>query len=114
VGRLRQATLGWPEQVLKYLARYTHRAAISNRRLLSFEDGIVRFRCKDYARANRIRALRLGAMEFTRRFLLHALPKGFVRIRRYGLLLANAQREYHLARCKRHLGGWSSPDSADS
>jgi hypothetical protein len=94
---------GGPEQVLKYLARYTHKVAISNRRLVSFEEGVVRFRYKDYARGNGIRILRLSALEFTRRFLLHALPKGFVRIRRYGLL-ANAQRENNLARCRHHLG----------
>jgi len=94
---------GGPEQVLKYLARYTHKVAVSNRRLLSFEDGVVRLRYKDYARENAIRTLHLGALEFIRRFLLHVLPKGFVRIRRYGLL-ANAQRENNLARCRHHLG----------
>ncbi len=104
---------GGPEQVLKYLARYTHKVAISNRRLLSFEDGVVRLRYKDYARGNAIRTLRLGALEFTRRFLLHVLPKGFVRIRRYGLL-ANAQRENNLARCRHHLGADTpTPESAE-
>jgi hypothetical protein len=90
---------GGPEQVLKYLARYTHRVAISNRRLLSLEDGIVHFQYKDYARGDRMRTLRLSVLEFTRRFLMHVLPTGFVRIRRYGLL-ANARRENHLARCR--------------
>lgn len=90
---------GGPDQVLRYLARYTHRIAISNRRLLSLEDGTVAFRYKDYAHGRRLRTLRLDAVEFIRRFLLHVLPKGFVRIRRYGLL-ANSQREKKLARCR--------------
>jgi ribosomal protein L34E len=97
---------GGPRTVLKYLARYTHthRVAISNYRLLSSEDGTVAFRYKDYARGRRLRTLRLEATEFIRRFLLHALPRGFVRIRRYGLL-ANAQREQKLARCRELLSG---------
>jgi hypothetical protein len=94
---------GGPDQVLKYLARYTHRVAISNRRLISLKDGIVRFHYKDYARGHQVRVLRLEAVEFTRRFLLHVLPRGFVRIRRYGLL-ANARREDNLARCRQRLG----------
>jgi hypothetical protein len=77
---------GSPEQVLKYLARYTHRVAISNRRLLSIEGGHVAFRYKDYRRAHSDRVMRLTAVEFMRRFLLHVLPKRFVRIRHYGLL----------------------------
>jgi hypothetical protein len=76
---------GGPEQVLKYLARYTHRVAISNHRLVSLEDGRVAFRYKDYADANRAKTMTLAAEEFTRRFLLHVLPSGFVRIRYYGL-----------------------------
>jgi hypothetical protein len=95
---------GGPRTVLKYLARYTHRVAISNYRLLSSEDGTVAFRYKDYARGRRLRTLRLEATEFIRRFLLHALPRGFVRIRRYGLL-ANAHREQKLARSRELLGG---------
>lgn len=94
---------GGPEQVLKYLARYTHRVALSNRRLLSLEGGVVAFRYKDYARGRRVRTLRLDAPEFIRRFLFHVLPKRFVRIRRYGLL-ANAHREAKLARCRELLG----------
>lgn len=93
---------GGPEQVLKYLARYTHRVAISNRRLLSLENGSVRFRYKDYARGQESRILHLDAREFTRRFLLHVLPRGFVRIRRYGLL-ANARREKNLTQCRELL-----------
>jgi hypothetical protein len=100
---------GGSEQVLKYLARYTHRVAVSNRRLVSLDDEIVRFQYKDYARGHRIRTLNLHVLEFTRRFLMHVLPRGFVRIRRYGLL-ANAQREKNLARCREHLEVGDSTD----
>ena len=95
---------GGPATVLKYLARYTHRVAISNHRLQSMEDGAVRFRYKDYARGRRPRSTRLEATEFIRRFLLHALPKGFVRIRRYGLM-ANIHRDRKLAWCRELLEG---------
>jgi hypothetical protein len=77
---------GGPAQVLKYLARYTHRVAISNQRLLSSADGKVRFRRKDYAHGSKWRVMTLDAEHFLRRFLLHVLPKGFVRIRHYGFL----------------------------
>jgi hypothetical protein len=90
---------GGPEQVLKYLARYTHRVAISNHRLLSLRDGRVQFRWKDYARGSRQRVMTLDAVEFIRRFLLHVLPRGFVRIRQYGLL-ANRCRADVLSRCR--------------
>ena len=69
-----------PRQVLRYLAQYTHRVAISNRRLLSMEDGKVCFRWKDYRANGRRRVMSLTATEFLRRFLLHILPKGFQRI----------------------------------
>src|SRR6516164_1508487 len=82
---------GGPEQVLKYLARYTHRVAISNRRLLSLEDGRVSFEYKDYAEGNKTKVMTLEATEFIRRFLLHVLPTGFVRIRQFGFL-ANRTR----------------------
>jgi putative transposase/transposase-like zinc-binding protein len=98
---------GGPEQVLKYLARYTHRVAISDARLLDFEDGVVRFRYKDYARGNRKRVMALEATEFVRRLLLHVLPGGFVRIRHYGLL-ANRHRHEKLALCRRLLGTGSA------
>jgi len=78
-------------QVLKYLARYTHRVAISNQRLLQLEEGRVKFRYKDYARGNRPRTMTLSAVEFLRRFLMHVLPKGFVRIRQF-CFLANCHR----------------------
>ncbi len=95
---------GGPERVLKYLARYTHRVAISNRRLLDLKDGSVRFRYKDYAHGNRKRVMKLSASEFVRRFLLHVLPRGLVRIRHYGILSNRQQRE-DLARCRELLTG---------
>lgn len=102
---------GGPEQVLRYLARYTHRVALSNRRLLSFEAGRVSFRYKDYRQGGRIRILTLEATEFIRRFLLHVLPAGFVRIRSFGFL-ANRCRKPHLELCHRLLG--SPPPEEDS
>jgi hypothetical protein len=93
---------GGPEAALKYLARYTHRIAIANSRLLSMDEESVRFTWKDYRHGNQVRQMRLPGCEFVRRFLLHALPKGFVRIRRYGIL-ANCQREERLALCRRLL-----------
>ncbi|MHC4121425.1 MAG: IS91 family transposase [Planctomycetota bacterium] len=82
---------GGPRQVLRYLARYTHRVAISNQRILSVRDGQVTFRWKDYARGQRRCRMTLSAVEFIRRFLLHVLPKNFVHIRHYGFL-ANRDR----------------------
>jgi hypothetical protein len=94
---------GGPEQVLKYLARYTHRVAISNRRLLAIDDGKVTFRWKDYALDSRHRKMTLDATEFIRRFLLHVFPKGFVRIRYYGFF-ANRCRKANLGLCRALLG----------
>jgi hypothetical protein len=100
---------GGPEQVLKYLARYTHRVAISNSRLLDFEDGFVRFRYKDYAHGNRKRVMKLSAVEFVRRLMQHVLPTGLVRIRHYGIL-SNCRRHEDLALCRQLLdGGASAP-----
>jgi hypothetical protein len=93
---------GDPVQVLKYLARYTHRVAISNSRLLSMEDGRVTFRWKDY-RDSQTKVMKLDAVEFIRRFLLHILPGGFVRIRQFGFL-ANRARGKKLALCRTLLG----------
>jgi len=93
---------GGPAQVLKYLARYTHRVAISNQRLLSLEDGRITFRYKDYAEDHRHKTMTLSAEEFLRRFVQHVLPKGFVKIRHYGLL-ANRQRSDKLQLCRRLL-----------
>jgi hypothetical protein len=89
-------------QVLKYLARYTHRVAISNQRLVSLSDGEVTFRWKDYADGNAVKEMTLEVKEFTRRFLLHILPRGFVRIRHYGFL-ANRSRSERLERCRKLL-----------
>ena len=90
---------GGPEHVLHYLARYTHRVAISNHRLLSFEGGKVTFRWKDYAHGNKKRKMTLAAHEFIRRFLLHVLPRGFVRIRHFGWM-ANRCRTQRAAQCR--------------
>jgi hypothetical protein len=90
---------GGPEQVLAYLGRYTHRIAISNERLLDCQNGEVRFRWRDRAHGNKTKVMRLPAEEFIRRFLLHVLPKGFMRIRHYGLL-ANRHRTAHLDACR--------------
>jgi hypothetical protein len=98
-----KAPFGGPEQVLKYLARYTHRVAISNRRLLSMENGRVTFEWKDYAGGNQTRTMTLSAVEFIRRFLLHILPGGFMRIRQFGFL-ANRSRGKKLALCRALLG----------
>ena len=93
-----------PEAVLAYLSRYTHRVAISNSRLTGFNDDGVTFRYKDYRRgsADRQQAMTLAADEFIRRFLLHNLPRGFHRIRHYGLL-AGATRKAHLEQARRLL-----------
>ncbi len=77
---------GGPAHVLRYLGRYTHRMAISNHRITAFDGECVSFRWRDYAHGGRQRIMTLEAEEFLRRFFLHVLPKGFVRIRRYGLL----------------------------
>ncbi len=94
---------GGPEHVLQYLARYTHRVAISNHRLIGMEDGNVTFRWKDYAHGAKQRKMTLTAEEFIRRFLLHVLPKGFVRIRHYGWM-ANRGRRERAALCRALLG----------
>jgi hypothetical protein len=90
---------GGPQHVLHYLARYTHRVAISNHRIVNFADGKVTFRWKDYAHGNKPRVMTLSAAEFLRRFLLHTLPRGFVRIRSFGFL-ANRRRRTLLPLCR--------------
>ena len=82
-----------PAQVLDYLGGYTHRVAISNHRLVSLDDQAVRFRYKDYAHGNQRKVLALAPPEFIRRFLLHVLPTGFMRIRHYGILANRAKRQ---------------------
>ena len=93
-----------PEAVLAYLSRYTHRVAISNRRLLAFDATGVTFCYKDYRRngADRQQVMTLGVDEFIRRFLLHVLPRGFHRIRHYGLLASSAHKA-SLARARELL-----------
>ena len=92
-----------PACVLKYLARYTHRVAISNRRLVELQNGRVSFRYKDYSDDQQSKVLPLSTTEFIRRFLMHTLPSGFVRIRYYGFL-ANRYRKERLEQCRRLLG----------
>lgn len=99
-----------PEQVLDYLGRYTHRVALSNDRLLDHRDGRVRFRWKDYADHDRVKVLTLAVDEFLRRFLLHVVPSGFMRIRHFGLL-ANRARRTTVARCRALLGLPPSEDA---
>jgi hypothetical protein len=93
---------GGPQQVLKYLARYTHRVAISNRRLVALQNGFVTFRWKDYAQGNQPTLMTLPATEFIRRFLLHILPRGLVRIRHFGFL-ANRCRRAKITLCHKLL-----------
>ena len=104
---------GGPERVLKYLSRYTHRIAIANRRLRFVGDGVVRFTWRDYADHHREKEMTLAAEEFLRRFLLHVVPKGFMRIRHYGLL-ANRHRQRKLARCRAVLAVPDPPPAPDA
>jgi hypothetical protein len=94
---------GGPEQVLKYLGRYTHRVAISNHRLVSFENGVVTFTWRDRAHGSVQKEMKLPAEKFLQHFLLHLLPKGFVRIRHFGFL-ASRRRGALLPLCFRCLG----------
>jgi Putative transposase/Transposase zinc-binding domain len=101
-----------PQHVLQYLARYTHRVAISSHRLLSFRDGQVTFRWKDYAHGNKQKTMTVSVDEFLRRFLTHVLPRGFVRIRFFGFL-SSRKRARLLPNC-RVLIGTLLPDKAGS
>jgi hypothetical protein len=94
---------GGAEHVLNYLARYTHRVAISNHRLVAFEDDRVSFRWRDYAHGGKKKVMTVSAHEFLRRFMLHVLPGGLVRIRHFGLF-ANRRRTAALERCRALLG----------
>ena len=94
-----KAPFAGPEQILRYLGRHTHKTAISNHRLVAFDGQNVRFRWRDYAHGNPCKVMTLDVDEFIRRFLLHALPHGFTRLRHYGLL-ANRFRASKLARCR--------------
>jgi hypothetical protein len=93
---------GGPDQVVRYLGRYTHRVAISNHRLVSFDGEHVTFRWRDYACGNKQKLMTVSAQEFMRRFLLHILPKGFVRIRHFGVL-ANSRRSELIDLCRKLL-----------
>ena len=101
--------------MLAYLSRYTHRVAISNRRLIAFDETGVSFRYKDYRRdgADRQRTMTLSPDEFIRRFLLHVLPKGFHRIRHYGLL-ASAGRKANIVRARELLAAPAPTDAEET
>jgi hypothetical protein len=105
--------LAGPEAVLRYLSRYTHRVAISNRRLVADDDNGVSFRCTDYRIDGlaRCKTMTLTPFAFIRRFLIHVLPRGFHRIRHYGLF-ANGNRAANVARA-RELLGWAPPELAE-
>jgi hypothetical protein len=104
-----------PSQVLRYLSRYTHRVAISNRRLVAADDGGVSFRWKDYRieGPGRWKTMTLAPHEFIRRFLMHMLPKGFHRIRHYGLF-ANANRAANIAQAREFLAVPNRPQPSDT
>ena len=103
---------GGPTYVVHYLGRYTHRVAISNHRLVSFSDGQVTFRWRDSAHHNEQKLLTLSLDEFLRRFLLHILPQGFVRIRNFGFL-ANRRRTTLLPLCFQLLGTTPQPPAEE-
>jgi Putative transposase/Transposase zinc-binding domain len=107
-----KAAFGGPMQVLRYLGRYTHRVAISNHRLLALDQQRVSFRWKDYARGGKQAEMTLSATEFLRRFFLHVLPKGFVRIRHFGFL-ANRFRASRLALGRQLLASSASTEHED-
>jgi hypothetical protein len=92
-----------PEQVLDYLGRYTHRVAISNNRITSVEDGKVSFKYRDRKDGDNVKVMKIDVFEFIRRFLLHVLPEGFMRIRHYGIL-ANRCKSKDIRRCRKLLG----------
>lgn len=104
---------GGAEHVLNYLARYTHRVAISNHRLVAFENDRVSFRWRDYAHGGKEKVMNVSADEFLRRFLLHVLPKGLVRVRHFGFF-ANRRRETALARCRELLDAVAYPDRSET
>ena len=102
--------LAGPQQVIRYLAHYTHRVAIANGRLLRLENGQVTFRWRDSAHGNKQKVMTLPAVEFMRRFLLHVLPRGFVKIRHFGYL-ANRERKRALRLCSTLLPPRSALES---
>lgn len=94
-----KAPFAGPEKLIDYLGRYTHRAAISNERLVALDDDCVHFRWRDYRDQSRMKTMALAVDEFIRRFLLHILPSGFMRVRHYGLF-ANRHRKAKLTQCR--------------
>lgn len=104
---------GCANHVLNYLARYTHRVAISNHRLVALSDGKVTFRWKDYAHGNRQKLMTVSVDEFLRRFLLHTLPRGFVRIRFFGYM-TNPRRAASLPICRDLIGANSESEKSDT
>jgi predicted Zn-ribbon and HTH transcriptional regulator len=97
-----KAPFAGPDKLLDYLGRYTHRVALSNHRLLSYAGGVVRFHYRDRTDSDQRKIAEVSADEFLRRFLRHVLPKGFLRIRHYGIL-ANRRKAELLQRCRSHL-----------
>lgn len=102
-------SFGGPEQVINYLGRYTHRVAISNHRIMSISDNAVTIKWKDYKDENKNKLLTLTADEFVRRFLLHILPRGYFKIRYYGIL-SNRSHKTKLKKCKEILKVLDKPD----
>jgi hypothetical protein len=101
---------GSPQTVLDYLGRYTHRVALSNDRILALENGQVTFTYRDRKDNDRLQSMTLDAHEFIRRFLLHVLPDGFMRIRHFGFL-ANRAKKHALPQCRKLLGLNPTPPS---
>ncbi|MBK8396305.1 MAG: transposase [Leptospiraceae bacterium] len=89
-----------PDSVIKYLGRYTHRIAISNQRILEITNNTVTFRYKDYADNDKLKTMTLPCVEFIRRFLMHILPLGFVKIRHYGIIANRSLQRLSLELCK--------------
>jgi hypothetical protein len=110
-----KAPFAGPEAVLAYLSRYTHRVAISNQRLIAYDDTGITFRYKDYRRdgPERQRVMTLAPHEFIRRFLLRVLPKGFHRIRHYGLLASSARKD-EIARARKLLAVARAPSEPET
>lgn len=102
-----------PRQVFEYLARYTHRVALTNDRLLDLNEGVVSLRWRDYAHGSKMKVLRLPTLDLLRRFVLHVLPRGFCRIRHYGLL-GNRHKAVKLAACQRFFGTTIHDSGTDS
>src|ERR1700676_989977 len=113
MGRSREASLRWIPARAQVSGRYTHRVAISNHRLRSLENGHVSFDWKDYADHSRTKTMSLDAVEFIRRFLLHVLPPGLVRIRHFGFL-ANRVRKQKLTQSRALLAASPPPSPIDS